>query len=41
VPKDVENALDLFEQDLLLPQIDSPTYKGLLARLVEVLEEEF
>ena len=41
VPKDVEKALDLFEKDLLLAQIELPAYKSLLARLVELLEEEF
>jgi hypothetical protein len=41
VPTDVEKALDLFEKDLLLAQIELPAYRGLLARLVELLEEEF
>jgi len=40
VPDDVQRAIRLFEDELLLDQLKRATYLALLAQLVELLEEE-
>jgi hypothetical protein len=40
VPADIQRAIRLFEDDLLLDQIKRPTYTALLSQLMEMLEED-